>query len=157
MRDRKVELEMKAVTKTLVKLISPVMIAALATTPALAKKPAPARELGVDARIAFPDTNIRNFEADGRNGLYIQDARRNWYYATLDGSCLDLPQAITLGFETRGISALDTGSYVLAKGPFGVDRCMITDLVTSAAPPTKAEKKAKRQAEKAAKKAKSES
>lgn len=148
---------MKAVAKTLVKIISPMMIAAMATTPVLAKKPAPVRELGVDARIPFPDTNIRNFEADGRDGLYIQDARRNWFYATMDGSCIDLSHAITLGFETRGMSALDTGSYVLARGPFGVDRCMVTNLVTSPPPPTKAEKKAKREAEKAAKQAKSES
>lgn len=133
------------------------LMALFVAAPAFAEDPKPARELGVDARIPFPSSTVRTFEADGRDGLYIQDSSRDWFYATLTGSCIDIDHAISLGFETRGTSSLDRGSYILTKGPFGIDRCMITDLVTSGPPPTKAEKKAKREAEKKAKKAKSES
>ena len=104
-----------------------------------------ARELGVEATIPFVNMgSIRNWQADGRDGLYIQDQRRNWYRATLMGPCNDLNFAERIGFETRGTSSLDRFATVIVRG----QRCAFSSLVTSAAPPTRAEQRAQ-QAEQA--------
>jgi Family of unknown function (DUF6491) len=104
------------------------------------------RALGVDARIPFVNHGgVRNFVADGHNGLWIEGQHRDWYYAKLIGPCWDLPYADAVGFVTRGSDTLDKFSQILVRGR----QCQITSLVTSLPPPSKKERK-KVKADKAA-------
>jgi len=81
---------------------------------------------------------VRTFEAsrDG-DGVYIQNSRRDWYYASFFGRCLDLPNATRIGFTTfGGGSSLERGDTILA----GRERCRIASIVASGPPPKKAKK-----------------
>ncbi|MGC4250477.1 MAG: DUF6491 family protein [Sphingobium sp.] len=95
------------------------------------------RPLGVEASIPFVNHGgIYDWRADGNEGLYIQDQHRNWYHASLMGSCMDLPYAQAVGFRTWGGDSLDRFSAIQVGG----QRCQIQSLVTSAPPPAKAHK-----------------
>jgi hypothetical protein len=115
--------------------------AALATvsiaSSAYAAPPKP-RSIGVEAQIPFADhRGIRDFQADGRDALWIQDQQRNWYHATLFGPCFGLEYAISIGFVTRGTSTLDKFGQIVVDG----QTCQIQTFVTSDPPPKKARKK----------------
>lgn len=115
---------------------------------AAADEPAKApRALGVESGITFPsDSTIRNWQADGDDGVWIEGARGEWFYGRFIGPCraLDFTQAI--GVDTRGAAQLDRFATILVRG----ERCQLTSFVTSAPPPTKKERKAAKAAEKAA-------
>jgi hypothetical protein len=116
--------------------------AAAATEPA--KEP---RELGVESSIVFPsDSTIRNWQADRDRGIWIEGRRGEWYYGTFAGICRDIDFAQAIGVETRGAGRLDKFASIVVRG----ERCLLSSFVTSAPPPTKAERKAAREAEKAA-------
>lgn len=116
--------------------------AAAATEPA--KEP---RELGVESSIVFPsDSTIRNWQADHDRGIWIEGRRGEWYYGTFAGICRDVDFAQAIGVETRGAGRLDKFASIVVRG----ERCLLSSFVTSAPPPTKAERKAAREAEKAA-------
>ena len=117
--------------------------AALAPVPAAAREPA----IGEEASIPFVNLNsIRTYRAIDRDTIYFQDLRRRWYRGEVIGSCLDLPFAEAIGVETRGINRLDRFSSILVRG----QRCQLTSLVRSDAPPTRRELKRQRAAERAA-------
>lgn len=107
------------------------------------------REIGVEASIVFPSqSTIRNYEANGRDGLWIEDRRGNWYYATLIGYCPDLDFAQAIGIETRGTSRLDKFGAIIVRG----ERCALSSLVTAEKPlPRKERMKAEKAAEEAEK------
>ena len=111
---------------------TPLCLGAAPESPATA---APA----VQASIPFIDHhNLRDWQADGREGLWIQDQRRSWYYAKLLGPCIGLDWAITIGFDTGGGSAqLDRFSSIVVPNE---GRCQITSLTRSEAPPPSAKK-----------------
>lgn len=91
----------------------------------------PSRRLGVEASIAFPaHATVRNFEADGDDGIWIQDQRRSWYYARLTGFCPDLPYAQTIGIDAGGLARLDKFGAIVVGG----HRCAFTSFVTAAEP-----------------------
>ncbi|WP_242446116.1 DUF6491 family protein [Sphingopyxis lindanitolerans] len=114
---------------------------------AAAAEPAAPRALGVETGITFPsNATIRTFQADGDDGVWIQDSRRNWYYATFFSPCRNIDFAQAIGVDTRGLSRLDKYATILVRG----DRCALSSFVTSAPPPTKKERKAAEQAAKAA-------
>ena len=119
---------------------------------AAANEPAPqprqeARALGVESSIVFPgDISIRNWQADRDRGIWIQGRSNDWYYGRFAGFCRDLDFAEAIGFETRGAGRLDKFSSIIVRG----ERCQLTSFVTSAPPPSKAERKAVRDAEKSA-------
>lgn len=116
--------------------------AAAATEPA--KEP---RELGVESSIVFPsDSTIRNWQADRDRGIWIEGRRGEWYYGTFAGTCRDVDFAQAIGVETRGAGRLDKFASIVVRG----ERCLLSSFVTSAPPPTKAERKAAREAENAA-------
>ncbi len=77
--------------------------------------------------------NIRNFEADGREAVYLQDQRRNWYRATLTSPCFELPFVHAIGVDTRGSNSVDQFSTLIV----GRERCRIESLVRSGPPPKK--------------------
>jgi hypothetical protein len=95
----------------------------------------------VQASIPFVDHNsIRDWQADGRDGLWVQDQRRNWYYAKLLGPCSGLDFAITIGFDTGPSNQLDKFSSIVVPRE---DRCQITSFTRSDAPPPSVKKKKK--------------
>lgn len=89
------------------------------------------REIGVEASIAFPsNATIRNFRADNERGVWIEDMRRNWYYASFFGRCRDIDFAQSIGIDTRGSSRLDRFSQIIV----GHERCAIDRLLTADKP-----------------------
>ena len=115
---------------------------------AAADEPAKAtRALGVESGITFPsDATIRNWQADGDDGIWIEGSRGEWFYGRFIGPCRDLDFALGIGVDTRGASRLDRFATILVRG----ERCQLNSFVTSAAPPSKKERKAAKEAEKAA-------
>ncbi len=90
-----------------------------------------------EASISFVDYgNIRNWRADGREAVFIQDVSGKWYRATLMGSCSGLPFAEAVGFDAGATGRLDKFSSVIVRG----QRCPFTSLVASAPPPSKKDK-----------------
>lgn len=102
-----------------------------ASTSLLAGKPKEWTEFGVEVGIPFANNGgIRNFEANGDRGLWIEDRQRRWYYARIVGPCHSLDHANALAFDTRGASSLDRFGGVI------VDRehCQFESLVTAEKP-----------------------
>jgi Family of unknown function (DUF6491) len=87
-----------------------------------------------EVSIPFVDHhNIRDWQADSKEGVWIQDQRRNWYYAKLLGPCIGLDWALSIGFDTgRGTNQLDKFSSILVPEE---GRCQITSLTRSDPPP----------------------
>lgn len=88
------------------------------------------------AEASIPFVNhggIRNWRADGRDAVYVQDVSGKWYRATLMGNCTDLPFAEAVGFDAGAIGRLDKFSSVIVRG----QRCPFTSFVASAPPPSK--------------------
>ncbi len=117
------------------------MLLALAAAAALAAgaiaegAPKPA-----EVSIPFVDQhNIRDWQAHGTEGVWIQDQRREWYYAKLLGPCIGLDWALSIGFITGGGSGqLDRFSSILVPGE---GRCQMTSLTRSDPPPPSVKKK----------------
>src|SRR3546814_961011 len=87
-----------------------------------------------EAVIPFVNSgSIRDWSADGREAIYIQDVHGQWYHAKLMSSCTDLPFTETIGFETRGTDTLDQFGTIIVRH----DRCPIQRMVKSAPPPSK--------------------
>ena len=108
-------------------------------------------ELGVDASIVFPNYGaIRNYEADGDDGIWIEDQQRRWYYGSFIGSCQGLDFSNAIGFDTGGLSRFDRFSTIVTRD----DRCQLNSFVTSEKPLSRKERK--RLAKEAKAKAKSE-
>ena len=108
--------------------------------PAAIAAPAAPAEIGKEARIAFPNHGtVRNFRADGRETVYIQDIKRNWYKASLFGPCPGLPWAQAIGVDTDGRPTFDRFSSLIVRG----ERCSLSSLVRVEGPPPKKARKAK--------------
>lgn len=123
--------------KTSLAALTGVLVIGLAA-PALAA--APKQPLPPQASIPFVNYNgIRDWRATDRQTLYVQDARRQWYRATLFAPCSDLPFAQTIGFETRGVDTFDRFSSIRVRG----QRCNISSLEVSDPPPPRKPKPAK--------------
>lgn len=104
----------------------------LAVAPlSLAAEEAPPREVGVEGNISFPaHGGIRNFRADNDKGVWLEDRRRNWYYASFLGTCPEIRHARGIGIDTRGSARFDKYSKILV----GNDVCAIATLVTADKP-----------------------
>jgi hypothetical protein len=115
---------LKATCTTLVLAAATALTAAASTTEG-AKSP--------EASIPFVNagSSIRNWQADGEQGLWVQDAHRQWYYARLMSTCHGLDFALRIGFETRGIDNLDRFASVIVPGH---GRCPIESFTKSNAP-----------------------
>jgi hypothetical protein len=122
------------------KLIS-TLIAAGAAIGLAGIAPAASKTAGEEARIPF-SSSVRDFRADGRNAIYIQDVHGQWYRGTFMAPCNDLPFATAIGFNDRGVGGLDKWGTVYVRGT----RCQLNSLVKSAPPPSKRHKQQHRQA-----------
>jgi hypothetical protein len=116
----------------------------LVTATALASDEPPAGALRKD-EVSIPfvnHRNIRDWQADKDQGLWIQDERRNWYYAKLLAPCYNLDWALHIGFDTGSTDSLDRFSSIVVPDPTYSrghhERCQITSLTRSDAPPPKA-------------------
>lgn len=108
-----------------------VAVAAAAPVSAKTRGPYVWPELGIEAQISFPNEGaIRNFEADGNDGLWLEDRQLRWYYAEIAGGCQELNFAHAIGFDTRGAPRFDKFSAIIVDG----ERCPISSLVTSEKP-----------------------
>jgi Family of unknown function (DUF6491) len=79
-------------------------------------------------------SSILSWQADGEKGLWIQDQRKQWYYATTFGRCEGLEFASQLGFKVGTLNTLDKFSEIIVPN-YG--QCAIRSLVKSEAPPRK--------------------
>lgn len=101
------------------------------TSPAIAGKAKDWDQYGLDASIAFPNHGgIRNFEANGERGLWIEDRQRRWYYAKFIGNCRGIDYANGVAFDVRGSSSFDRFGAIAVDG----DYCLIESLVTAEKP-----------------------
>jgi hypothetical protein len=120
--------------------ILPFLAAAVLTTSAPAFAAPPERQGAApraeQARIPFPGLRIRNFRAESREVVYLEDQSRNWYRAELFGPCTDLRFANAIGIDTRGSSSFDRFSAIIVGG----ERCQLRSL-TRSAEPAKAKKR----------------
>jgi hypothetical protein len=119
---------------------TPIAILALAAASAAVAKPGAHKwpELGADASIVFPNYGaIRNFEADGDKGIWIEDQQRRWYYGSFLGSCQGLNFSQAIGFDTGGLSRFDKFSKIITRD----DVCQLNSLVTAEKPLSRKERK----------------
>jgi hypothetical protein len=126
------------------KLIAAAAAVLVATAAAASAQTAGPRS-GEQAEIPFATHNgIRTFTPDRNSeGVYIQDQRKNWYYARFFTRCQDLNFSFGIGFKTfGGSSTLSRGDTIYA----GREACRIADLVRSGPPPEKPRKARKKQA-----------
>ncbi len=88
-----------------------------------------------EAHIPFVNQRsaIHSFQADGREGLWVEDARHEWYYAKFYSPCFGVDYAITLGFDTGTSDRLDRYSTVIV--PRDRERCPIQSFTKSDPPP----------------------
>ncbi len=83
--------------------------------------------------------SINDWRADRRQGLWIQDTHRQWYYAKVMEPCNGLDFAQTIGFDAHPGGTLDRFSSVLVPHE---GKCQLTSLVRSEPPPKKVKPKA---------------
>lgn len=115
--------------------------AALLASGTSAAPPSSQAGIGQEARIPFAATSgIRNFQADGTRGIYIEDVHGKWYHGSFIGSCLDLPYANAIGVDTRGTSDLDKFGSIRVRR----QSCALNSLVRVEGPPKKVKKKPQR-------------
>ncbi|WP_129778205.1 DUF6491 family protein [Peristeroidobacter soli] len=89
------------------------------------------------ARASIPFVNfggIRDWQADGDKGLWVEDAHRQWFYASLVGPCVGLDFAYSIVFDAQPMDTLDRFSSVILPG-WG--RCYFGSFSVSEGPPAK--------------------
>ena len=111
-----------------------ILLGLAASAPALAAAPAPqlpSRDVP-EARIPFVGfRSIRNFHPVSDDEVYVQDTRRNWYLATLNGPCFNIMSALRIGVDTRYGDTFDNSSSFIVDS----QHCPIHSLVRSGPPP----------------------
>ena len=125
------------------KLLAAVGIASLAAGTAVSADSAakPGTPAAPEASIPFiGHGTLRDWQADGRDGLWIQDTRGTWYYAKTLGTCIGLDTAWNIGLDARPAGTFDRFGSIILPGHMG--RCMLTSLTKSPGP-TKEQRKAR--------------
>jgi hypothetical protein len=88
-----------------------------------------------DVKIPFANHGgIRDWEADRDQGLWVQDAHRNWFYAKFMSPCIGLNFAQSIGFDTHPMGTFDRFSAIVVPGE---GRCQVQSLRVSGAPAAK--------------------
>jgi Family of unknown function (DUF6491) len=88
-----------------------------------------------EASIPFMDMShsVHDWQADKRDGIWVQDSRRQWYYGKFMSPCFGLDFALGVAFDTRHGSTLDRFAYVIVPGEH--QRCALTSFTKSEPPP----------------------
>lgn len=88
-----------------------------------------------EASIPFANQRsaVTSFQADGRNGLWVEGGRGDWYYARFNAPCVGVENAVRLGFDTGTSDRLDRFSHVIV--PNEPERCAIISFTKSDPPP----------------------
>jgi hypothetical protein len=98
-----------------------------------------------EASIPFlSHSSIRNWEADGQDGVWVQDLRKKWYYGKLMAPCYGLDFATRIAFIPRG-NSLDRFSSIVVPD-HSYQSCTLRNFNASDAPPPKKARKAKAKA-----------
>ena len=109
-----------------------------APPPASSAAAAPAPTPAPEAQIPFAKTNIWNWQVVDDKTVLIQDRSRKWYKATLFATCINLSfVADRLAFDSNPSGTFDKFSAILVRG----QRCPLSSLVETSAPPKKAKAK----------------
>ena len=96
-----------------------------------AAAPAP----GANTEASIPSANqggIRNWRADGSQGMWIQAASGRWFYASFSSQCTTLPLALEVRFVPEPSGALSRWSSIRLEHDV---RCFFRTLQSSGAPP----------------------
>lgn len=97
----------------------------------------PAEAQSQDAYIPFADKNgVRDWQAEGTDAVYFQDAQKRWYRADLMMPATDLPFALHIGIDSGATGRLDKWGAIVVNG----QRYPFTSFVRVAGPPEKAKK-----------------
>lgn len=111
----------------------------------VAAAPAQAAEVatgGEEASLPFiQHDTIRDWQANGNDGIWVQDTRQQWYYASTLGPCIGLNTAWAVSFDARPNGTLDRYSHIILPGNLG--RCSLQSFRRSDAPPSRTRKPAK--------------
>ena len=108
-----------------------------APPPASSAAAAPAPTPAPEAQIPFAKTNIWNWQVVDDKTVLIQDQGRRWYKATLYGTCINLSFVERIAFDSSPDGTFDKFSAILVRG----QRCPLSSLVETSAPPKKAKAK----------------
>ena len=89
---------------------------------------------GPEASIPFANqrSTIREWQADGVHGIWVQDVHRNWYYGKFHASCFGLDFANVVGFRTGSTGRLDRFSSIEVPDE---GRCTFSSFVAAPEPP----------------------
>src|SRR5687768_10890134 len=94
-------------------IVAAAIVQGCAAAPATQETTAPTGLAREEASIPFlGHQSIRNWEADGQEGVWVQDVRRKWYYGKLMAPCTGLDFATRVAFVPQG-SALDRFASVV--------------------------------------------
>ena len=109
--------------------------------PKAAATPAKPRE----ARISFANEGgIRDWQADGDRGIWVQDNHRHWYYGKFMSPCTGLQFVYAVRFKTGAAGELDRFGAVRARD---TGNCTFTSFTESEGPPKKPKKGAGQEAQ----------
>jgi hypothetical protein len=104
------------------------------TAPKAAATPGKPRE----ARISFANEGgIRDWQADGDRGIWVQDNHKRWYYGKFMAPCTGLQFVYAVRFKTGAAGELDRFGAVRARD---TGNCTFTSFTESDGPPRKAKK-----------------
>ena len=78
--------------------------------------------------------DMRDWLADGEQGLWIQAGNLRWYYARFAGICHGVNSTNSLAFDTRASDNIDQKSAVIVPGG---TRCRVQWFAGSGGPPKK--------------------
>jgi acetyl-CoA acetyltransferase len=105
-------------------------IAILAAAP-FTMSAAESHPVGVDA-VFVDHAAMRNWQADGERGLWIQAGNPGWFYVRFARVCHGLSSTNSLAFETLASGRIDRTSAVIMPGGA---RCPVQRIGPSGAPP----------------------
>jgi hypothetical protein len=104
-----------------------------------APKPAVGAVRPQEGRISFANEGgIRDWQADGDRGIWVQDNHKRWYYGRFMSRCTGLQFVHAVRFKTGATGELDRFGAVRARD---TGSCTFTSFTVSEGPPKK-EKKA---------------
>lgn len=76
---------------------------------------------------------VTSWQADGRDGIWVEGGKGEWYYARFFSPCIGIETAVQIGFDTGTSDQLDRYSYVIV--PNQRERCAIASFTRSDPPP----------------------